>query len=312
MFNKTQLDEDGSENMSAAQNVLSRLVRKPLFHFLLIGALIYLFYGFFSGKEDGTVENDRTITVTEGEIALMVDSWQKRWNRPPTEKEREGFINVYIKEMVFYRVALEMGLDKNDVTIRRLLGRKLQFITNDLIQPQPPGEDELKAYFKNNIDSYTPPVKVTMTQIFFDPDLREDETLTDAENTIEVLKIIDIESVTANEYGDRMMLQNYYPQRTEVEIAKLFGAEFAKSIMELKTNKWYGPTLSGYGTHIVYIHSRQESDPPAFDEVREFVLANWVEEKKKELNELYYQGLVARYDIVIEDSEPDDTNSNLE
>ncbi len=309
MINKTQSEKDGSENRSTAQSVFSRLVKQPLFHFLLIGALIYLFYGFFSEKAAGTVESDRTITVTQGEIALMVDSWQKSWNRPPTEKEREGFINAYIKEMVYYRVALEMGLDKNDVTIRRLLGRKLQFITNDLIQPQPPGEDELKAYFKNNIDSYTPPVRVTMTQIFFDPDLREDETLTDAENAIEILNNIDIESVTANEYGDRMMLQNYYPYRTEAEIAKLFGGEFAKSIIELKTNKWHGPILSGYGTHIVYLHDRQESDPPAFDEVRELVLANWIAEKKQELNDLYYQGLVARYDIVIEDSKSDDTNN---
>ncbi len=309
MINKTQSEKDGSENRSTAQSVFSRLVKQPLFHFLLIGALIYLFYGFFSEKSAGTVESDRTITVTQGEIAFMVDSWQKSWNRPPTEKEREGFINAYIKEMVYYRVALEMGLDKNDVTIRRLLGRKLQFITNDLIQPQPPGEDELKAYFKNNIDSYTPPVRVTMTQIFFDPDLREDETLTDAENAIEILNNIDIESVTANEYGDRMMLQNYYPYRTEAEIAKLFGGEFAKSIIELKTNKWHGPILSGYGTHIVYLHDRQESDPPDFDEVRELVLANWIAEKKQELNDLYYQGLVARYDIVIEDSKPDDTNN---
>ena len=187
MFNKTQSEKDGSENRSTSQSVFSSLVKQPLFHFLVIGAVIYLFYGFFSEKEAGTVESDRTITVAEGEITLMVDNWQKRWNRPPTEKERDGFINAYIKEMVFYRVALEMGLDKNDVTIRRLLGRKLQFITNDLIQPQPPGEDELKAYFKNNIDSYTPPVRVTMTQIFFDPDLREDETLTDAEKAIEIL-----------------------------------------------------------------------------------------------------------------------------
>ena len=59
----------------------------------------------------------------------------------------------------------------------------------------------------------------------------------------------------------------------------------------------------------VYLHSRQELDPPAFDEVREFVLANWITEKKQELNELYYQGLIARYDIVIEDSEPDDANN---
>jgi hypothetical protein len=310
MLNNIRSEKDDAENGTAAQSVFIRIVRKPLFHFLLIGALIYLVYGFFSEKPAGTVESDLTITVTKAEIAFMEDSWQKRWNRPPTEKERDGFINAFIKEMVFYRVALEMGLDKNDVTIRRLLGQKVQFITNDLIQPQEPGEDELKAYFKNNIDKYTPPVRVTMTQIFFDPDLRDDKTLTDAENTIGLLKKIDINSVNPNDYGDQMMLQNYYPYRTEAEIARLFGSEFAKSVMELKANEWHGPILSGYGTHIVYLHSRQESDPPAFDKVRELVLENWVDEKKKKLNDLYYKGLIARYDVVIEDSKNIDANND--
>jgi len=310
MFNKTQTEKDGSENKNTAQSVFNRIVRKPLFHFLLIGTVIYLFYGFFDEKAAESTENDRTITVTKGDIALMEDSWQKRWNRPPTEKEKEGFINAFIKEMVFYRVALEMGLDKNDVTIRRLLGQKLQFITNDLIKPQEPGEDELKRYFKNNIDRFTPPERVTMTQIFFDPDLREEQTLTDAENAVGILNTVDIESVNVNDYGDQLMLQNYYPYRTEAEIAKLFGNEFAISIIELKTKKWHGPILSGYGTHIVYLHNRQKSDPPAFEEVRDLALENWLNEKQQELNELYYKGLIARYDVVIEESGLDDTNNN--
>ncbi|MFC2094538.1 peptidyl-prolyl cis-trans isomerase [Bacteroidota bacterium] len=310
MFNKTQTEKDRSENKNTAQSVFNRIVRKPLFHFLLIGSITYVLYGFFSEKLAESAESDRTITVTQAEIAFMEDSWQKRWNRPPTKEEKDGFINAYIKEMVFYRVALEMGLDKNDVTIRRLLGQKLQFITNDLIQPQQPGEDELKVYFKNNIDKYTAPETVTMTQIFFDPDLRDDKTLTDAEKALGILNNIDIESVNVNDYGDQIMLQNYYPHRTEAEIARQFGTEFAKTIIELKANEWHGPILSGYGTHIVYIHSRQEPDPPAFDEVREFVLENWVDEKKKELNDLYYQGLVSRYDVVIEDSGLDDANNN--
>ena len=304
MIDNSESRKNSADKQMTANGVVASLMRKPLFHFILIGALIYVFYSFLiEEKAAGTGESNRTIIVTQAEIAFMVDSWQKRWNRPPTEEEKDGFTNAYIKEMVFYRVALEMGLDKNDVMIRRLLGQKVQFITNDLIKPQEPGENELKVYFKNNIDSYTLPERITMTQIYFDPDLREGQTLIDAENTIGLLKKIDINSVNPNDYGDRLMLQNHYPHRTEAEIARLFGNEFAKSIIELKTNEWHGPILSGYGTHIVYLHSRQKSDPPDFDKVRELVLENWLDEKKKELNDLYYKGLLARYDVVIEESQ---------
>ena len=233
----------------------------------------------------------------------MEDSWQKRWNRPPTDVERKGFINEYVRETALYRVALKMGLDKNDAVIRRLLVQKLEFIANDLIQPEDPTDDELEIYFKENIENYTPPEVRTVTQLFFDPDLRGDNTLTDVENAMETLQKIGIESDIVNNYGDRMMLQNYYPGRTEKEMAKLFGVEFAKSIFDLEINKWFGPILSGYGTHIVYIHNEQKSVPPSFDQVKNVVLTNWKEEKQLELNNIYYKGLLDQYDVVIEETE---------
>ena len=101
----------------------------------------------FNEKAAESVESDRTVTVTQAVIAFMLNNWKKRWNRSPTGKEKKGIIREHIKQMVFYRVALEMGLDKNDDVIKCYLVYKLQFITNDLIKPQEPGEDELKRFF---------------------------------------------------------------------------------------------------------------------------------------------------------------------
>jgi peptidyl-prolyl cis-trans isomerase C len=303
MINNRESQKKSRKKDYIDKGVVNRIIRKPLVHFLLLGTVLYLLYGFISDKIVEAIDIERTITVTNGEIAMMEDSWQKQWNRPPTEEEREGLINAYIKEMVFYRVALEMGLDKNDVRVRRLLGQKLQFITNDLIKPEPPVDNELERYLKDNSERFTSPQRVTMTQIFFDPDKRENQTLVDAENAILILNKIDIGSVNASEYGDRMMMQNYYPRKTESEIAKYFGSEFAKSVFELETNKWQGPILSGYGTHVVYLHDRQIPDTPNLNDIMEQVTWEWMNEKQQELNELYYKGLVDRFEIVIEKPE---------
>ena len=67
-----------------------KLLREPLVHFLFIGAAIYLFYGVFA--EPVPEETDKTIVVSAGEIEWMKTSWQKRWNRPPTDKEFDGLI----------------------------------------------------------------------------------------------------------------------------------------------------------------------------------------------------------------------------
>jgi parvulin-like peptidyl-prolyl isomerase len=99
------------------------------------------------------------------------------------------------------------------------------------------------------------------------------------------------------------MLQNYYPERTEVELNKLFGSGFSHKVFTLEAGKWHGPILSGYGTHIVYVHSKSESGVPDFETVADIVKEDWQKEKLEELNEVYLKGLMSRYEIIIEKPE---------
>ena len=42
---------------------------------------------------------------------MVEDAWEKRWNRPPTPEEQDGLIKEHIRQTVFYREAIVMGLD---------------------------------------------------------------------------------------------------------------------------------------------------------------------------------------------------------
>ena len=63
---------------------------------------------------------------------------------------------------------------------------------------------------------------------------------------------------------------------------------------------WHMARISGYGTHLVYVHSLNKSDPPAFTDIVDLVQQDWEEMKLQELNEKYIEGLMSRYEIVIE------------
>ena len=275
-----------------------KFFREPLVQFLLIGAALFTVYAFW-GQQD-TVEQERTINISAGEINWLTDIWKKRWMRPPTDEERAGLINQYLREMVLYREAVAMGLDKDDSVIRRRLGQKLEFLSQDLITPQPPTEEELRAYFDKHMDRYQKPDLVTMTQIFIDPDLRGDTTLADAEAIKKQLEALQEFPRDTQGYGDPFMLQNYYPERTEAELLKLFGSGFAESVFELSPGQWHGPVLSGYGTHLVYVHDHQKSAPPTFSDAEQQVKQEWDHDKRQELNEKFVASVIARYDITIE------------
>ncbi len=275
-----------------------KILREPLLHFLFIGAAIYLLYVAFT--EPALEEDDKTIVVSAGEIEWMQAAWQKRWNRSPTANELDGLIQQYIKETVLYREALTMGLNKHDTVIRRRLAQKLEFLARDLVALTPPTGAELQAYFNDNRDRYQRPVRYTFTQIFIDPDKRGDTTLDHAE-AIKAQLIAQGNAINdPGALGDDLMLQNYYSERDALEIQKLFGSGFAESLIGIAPGQWHGPMLSGYGTHLVYVHEIIQPPPPIFAEQRERVEQDWKGEKGEELNAQFYANLRNQYTVVIE------------
>ena len=278
---------------------LFQLAKEPLLHFLFIGAAIYGLYGAFA--EPVPEDVDKTIVVSAGEMEWMQTSWQKRWNRQPTEAEFDGLIQQYIKETVLYREALTMGLNKHDQVIRRRLAQKLEFLAKDLVALTPPTDEELMTYFEAHQDRYQKPARYTFTQVFLDPDKRGDTTLADAEQ-IKTTLIAKGEAIKdPGALGDNMMLQSYYPEKEHVEIQKLFGSGFAESLVALSPGQWHGPILSGYGVHLVYMGHVSKSSPPEFSVMRERVVVDWTTEKSEDLNEKFYANLRDGYTVVIED-----------
>ena len=281
-----------------------KLFREPLLHFLFIGAAIYLLFGMFA--EPTLEETDKTIVVSAGEIEWMRTSWQKRWNRPPTDAEFNGLIQQYIRETVLYREALTMGLNKHDQVIRRRLAQKLEFLAKDLVALTPPTEEELQTYFAEHQNRYQEPARYTFTQVFIDPDKRGDATLGYAEKIKATLKARSDAIQDAGALGDAFMLQTYYPEKDQVEIQKFFGSGFAESLIDLSPGQWHGPVLSGYGVHLVYVSHVSEPPAPVFAEARERVIQEWKTDKGEELNEKFYANLRDGYTVVIEEIAAED------
>ena len=101
------------------RNYVSKALREPLLHFLLIGAAIF---AVSSAVEDeaAPVGNNRVL-VTAGDIEQLTVLWQKRWQRPPAPEELERLIEDHIREEILYREALALGLDRDDTIVRRHL-----------------------------------------------------------------------------------------------------------------------------------------------------------------------------------------------
>jgi hypothetical protein len=284
------------------RNRIVKFAGEPLVHFFIIGALIYAAYAYTGGQviEDG----QKRITVTAGEITWLEDTWKKRWNRAPTQKELQGVVRQFLRERVLSSEATAMGLDKDDIVIRRRLAQKLEYLSQDLLGAGTPSDEKLAAFFTENAKAYEEPAVLTLTHVFFDPDKRGAQALEEAKTQKVVLANQNVAPTDARSYGDQFLLQSYYPERTYGELSKLFGRGFVETLSDLSPGEWHGPVLSGYGVHLVYIHHRQDARPAKLADVKDRVLANWQDNRRKELSDKYLSSLLERYQVSIESENP--------
>ena len=106
--------------------------REPLLHFLVAGAAIFLLYRLVGGGEEGP----REIVVSEAQIESLAEGFARTWMRPPTAAEIRGLVDDYIREEVYYREAMTLGLDRDDTVIRRRLRQKMEFVSDDVASVQ--------------------------------------------------------------------------------------------------------------------------------------------------------------------------------
>jgi hypothetical protein len=282
-------------------NRFGRLLRDPLVHFLLIGAAIYAAYGLLDPAAEA--EDAATITVSQGEIKSITEQWTRLWNRPPTEAELAGALRTHVRTRILYKEALSMGLDRNDQVIERRLAQKIELLSRSLVVPEPPSDEVLAAWYAENPDQFRAADTYTLSQVFFDPDLRGDSTSADAAAALATLQAMDAVPEDLSAYGDRGIVGSYYAGRDETQLSRVFGGGFVKQLVQLGPGRWHGPVLSGYGTHLVYVHHVVKAEPPALADIREQVQEAWMLEQVEERSAAFIDELIERYDVVVEATE---------
>jgi peptidyl-prolyl cis-trans isomerase C len=274
---------------------MKKVLREPLLHFLIIGVILFVFWGFWG---DNAGSDGEQIIVGSARIEQIKDAWKKQWRREPTEKELESLIEQFIKEEVLYREALNMGLEKEDSIIRRRLAQKMQFLIQDIADRKPPEEAELKAFFNQNPEPYMSPARVSFTHVYFNRDRRKNTVLRDARDVLVGLQTGNPER--APEKGDPFMLNLDYVRVSKQETARLFGKTFAEDLFALRPGPWQGPIQSGYGIHLVRLVEHIPARLPEFSEVAGRVRQEFVNNQRRKANKDTIQTLKDRYKIVIE------------
>ena len=272
------------------------LLKEPLLHFLLLGVLIFVAYGFVSSDTPA----DDEIVVTRAQQERLIDAFSATWKRPPTPPEFKGIVDDWIREEIAYREAMEMGLDTDDTIVRRRLRQKLEVLAEDIVSIVEPTTEDLERFLAENPAPYAEEPTYSLRQIYFSADARGSAVRQDAEQALLLLQTDD-QLTNPEALGDPILIPHRLVGERESEIAAKLGREFVAGLRDKQPGGWLGPIQSAYGLHLVLIEEYLPGRSPTLAEVERSVKRDWLGQQREKAMDNLYDRLSAKYRISIED-----------
>ena len=270
-----------------------RLLREPLLHFFVLGALLFGLYGWL---HRGLPRSADEIVVSRGQVQSLQAQFRLTRQRPPTREELQGLLDNWVREEMFYREGVAMGLDRDDPIVRRRVAQKLEFIGQD-VNPGLPTAQDLQAWLDARPSNYLVESRYSLRQVYFNPQRRGARLQPDAAAARRALQAgqpVD---------GDATTLPATLHDARAFEITRTFGGEFAQSLDTVPTGSWQGPVRSAFGVHLVMLTAREPARQATLDEVRAAVERDWMQARTQAAQEAFFKRLQTKYSVRFEASE---------
>lgn len=271
------------------------MTKEPLFHFLALSLLIFAYFAVFPSSDNNETEF-REIVIGQEQIQRLREEWVQSWRRPPTEQQLNNLIESAIKEEVYYREAVILGLDKNDSIVRNRMVQKMQFLQSEELAE--PTYADLRDLFKQNAAKYKPENRYSFQHVYLGQgdDLR-------SVSIYEVIERLDSGIAKPSDISRPLSVPNTFTGVSNSKIVRQFGVGFANAISanEQANSTWFGPIVSGFGLHLVRLDQVQVSSAASLDDpqLRQRVENDWRAAQGKALEERIYTRLRENYTVQV-------------
>jgi len=274
---------------------MAAVFREPLVHFMVMGAAFFLLWHFVGERR---ASPSQSILITPAHVERIAQVWAKTHLRSPTAEELAGLVEQEIDEEILYRQAVALGLDRDDLVIRRRLATKMEFLTDDLAETANPTDEQLQAFLLQHPDKFNLEPLTSFSQVYLDRSKRGERAAEDAETLL-----VQLNGKSGADWmtlGDRLPLPNEFSEAATVDVARAFGREFPKKLAQLPVGRWSGPVESGFGLHLVLVRARVAGETPPLGEVRDAVLSEWRAARRQELTMKFRQQRRARFKVTVQ------------
>ena len=268
---------------SAAPAKSVRWTREPLFHFILIGAVLFGVDAFIAGQADdpNRIELDAQVD------AEAQQAFEAARGRKPNAEELRALRQVWLDNEVLYREGLALGLDKGDKSIReRVIFKALSMVDSNTKRPEY-DEKVVREWFEKHRSRYDIPQRFNFQEAVLSGEV--------SEATVRSF----VSALNAGATPDVQAGLRVFTDRPHATIVQSYGEEFAATLENSPPGEWRAlQTKTGW--RAMRLESTVAAEPADFERLRGIVTQDWTDAVMSEQRSAAVGALAKKYTIVID------------
>ena len=271
---------------------MRKLLGEPMLHFLLLGVALF---GVYRMMAPGDSAADR-IVITQGVANDLVTQHVAAKGREPSPAEMNHLIESYVRDEILYREGVKLGLERDDIVVKRRVRQKIEMIAEEDASTGAPTDADLSAYLAANQARFVQPAILTFEQVFLGQSTHGPEVVRAVAVTRAALR----NGTDAGELGKPTLLPHRMTRTPADLVARDFGASFAVALEKAPIGEWAGPIDSSFGAHYVRVSDRTPAVAPPLAAVRDHVVREWENERRQRERHDAYTRMRSGYLVSIE------------
>lgn len=259
------------------------LLREPLVHFILLGALLFGIDQFIASRQ----EDPRLIILGSAAVTEARETFREARGREPSAEELDALGKIWLDNELLFREGMALQLDRGDTAIReRVIFKALSVIDSNLKLP-PFDEKVLRDWFEANRARYDEPARFD----FLEAALSEDTS----EATVRGF----VAALNAGAPGDAKAGLRVFKGRPKANLVQSYGQAFADALAAAPTGEWIA-LQTREGWRAVQLQAIAEAKPADFVTLRGVILHDWTDAVMSEQRTAAVRALARKYTVKYE------------
>ena len=270
------------KNLKTLKILKTRLLREPLLHFVVFGALVFGVDHVLEARKD----NRSVITLSAATDLEARTIFRSALGRAPSASEMTILRERWVDNEVLYREGLALRVDQGDPTIReRVIFKALNVMQANLVLPKI-DEQGLRAWFEQHRANYDTPQRYDFLEavVLGNPG---DETVR------QFAAALNTGSASQAESGLRV-----FKGRPRGNLVASYGDQFAAALDQSPLGQWRA-LRSKEGLRVVRLEARQAGAAARYDDVQGKLHEDWKDATMQQLRTLAVRELGKKYTVTL-------------